>query len=69
MAGGGDCTAPGVRRNLGAGAVARLHSTRRRSRYVTVYRFDGDGRVVSWREYFDAGVVVCAFAPQRQSVE
>jgi len=39
-----------------------------RNRYVTVYRFDGDGRVVNWREYFDAGVVVRAFAPQRQSV-
>ena len=34
-----------------------------RNRYVTVFTFDGDGLVVGWREYYDAGVVVKAFRP------
>lgn len=38
-----------------------------RNRYVTVYKFDSDGRVVTWREYFDSGVVVRAFTPVRHS--
>jgi ketosteroid isomerase-like protein len=31
------------------------------NRYVTFFTFDEDGKVVSWREYYDAGVVVRAF--------
>jgi ketosteroid isomerase-like protein len=38
-----------------------------RNRYVTVYRFDAAGCVMNWREYFDSGVVVRAFAPEPQS--
>jgi ketosteroid isomerase-like protein len=33
--------------------------------YVTIFTFDGDGRVASWREFYDAGVVVRAFGPDR----
>ena len=29
--------------------------------YVTFFTFDDDGRITSWREYYDAGVVVRAF--------
>jgi uncharacterized protein len=32
-----------------------------RNRYVTVFEFDDDGKIVTWREYYDAGVVVRAF--------
>jgi uncharacterized protein len=31
------------------------------NRYVTVFTFGDDGRITSWREYYDAGVVVTAF--------
>ena len=36
-----------------------------RNRYVTIITFDDDGKVVHWREYYDAGVVVKAFRPER----
>jgi ketosteroid isomerase-like protein len=35
------------------------------NRYVTVFTFDDDGRIENWREYYDAGVVVRAFRPDR----
>jgi len=31
--------------------------------YVLVLRFDDDGRLLLWREYYDPGVVVRAFRP------
>jgi uncharacterized protein len=31
------------------------------NRYVTVFEFDDDGKIRTWREYYDAGVVVRAF--------
>jgi ketosteroid isomerase-like protein len=34
-----------------------------RNHYVTFFRFDDDGRITSWREFYDAGVVVRAFRP------
>jgi uncharacterized protein len=34
-----------------------------RNHYVTVFTFDDDGLVSSWREFYDAGVVVRAFRP------
>ena len=34
-----------------------------RNRYVTFVRFDDHGRVVQWREYYDAGEIVRAFRP------
>ena len=36
-----------------------------RNHYVTFFTFDDDGLVVSWREFYDAGVVVRAFRPER----
>lgn len=36
-----------------------------RNRYCTVFTFGPDGRVVGWREYYDAGAVVAAFRPSR----
>ncbi len=33
--------------------------------YVTFFTFDDDGRVTGWREFYDAGVVVRAFRPDR----
>ncbi len=33
--------------------------------YVTIFTFDDDGRIVRWREFYDAGVVVRAFRPER----
>jgi ketosteroid isomerase-like protein len=36
-----------------------------RNRYVTFLTFDDDGRITGWREYYDAGVVVRAFRPDR----
>jgi uncharacterized protein len=33
------------------------------NRYCTIFTFDAAGKVVSWREYYDAGVVVRAFKP------
>jgi uncharacterized protein len=33
--------------------------------YVTFFTFDTDGLVASWREFYDAGVVVRAFRPDR----
>jgi uncharacterized protein len=35
------------------------------NRYVTFFTFDTDGLVASWREFYDAGVVVRAFRPDR----
>ncbi len=35
------------------------------NRYVTLLQFDDAGKVVLWREYYDAGVVVKAFRPDR----
>lgn len=34
-----------------------------RNHYVTLFTFDDDGLVSSWREFYDAGVVVRAFRP------
>lgn len=31
------------------------------NRYCTIFTFDDDGKVASWREYYDAGEVVRAF--------
>jgi ketosteroid isomerase-like protein len=36
-----------------------------RNHYVTFFTFDDDGLVASWREFYDAGVVVRAFRPDR----
>ncbi len=33
--------------------------------YVTFFTFDDDGLISSWREFYDAGVVVRAFRPAR----
>jgi ketosteroid isomerase-like protein len=33
------------------------------NRYITIFTFDDDGKIVHWREYYDAGVVVRAFRP------
>jgi uncharacterized protein len=33
--------------------------------YVTFFTFDDDGRITKWREFYDAGVVVRAFRPDR----
>src|SRR5262249_1158094 len=35
------------------------------NRYVTIFSFDAAGRVMNWREYFDAGVLVRAFGASR----
>ena len=35
--------------------------------YVTFFTFDDDGRITKWREFYDAGVVVRAFRPDRPS--
>jgi ketosteroid isomerase-like protein len=35
-----------------------------RNHYVTFFTFDDDGRIVRWREFYDAGVVVRAFRPE-----
>ncbi len=42
-------------------AVVAANGRPYRNRYVTVFRFDEDGRIVLWREYYDPGVVVRAF--------
>ena len=31
------------------------------NRYVTIFTFDDEGKIIRWREYYDAGVVVRAF--------
>jgi ketosteroid isomerase-like protein len=36
-----------------------------RNHYVTFFTFDDNGLVASWREFYDAGVVVRAFRPER----
>lgn len=36
-----------------------------RNHYVTFFAFDDDGMISSWREFYDAGVVVKAFRPDR----
>jgi ketosteroid isomerase-like protein len=43
--------------------VVRENGRPYRNRYVTFFTFDDAGRVRSWREYYDAGVVVRAFRP------
>jgi ketosteroid isomerase-like protein len=43
--------------------VVRDNGRAYRNRYVTFFTFDDAGRVSSWREYYDAGVVVRAFRP------
>jgi len=41
-----------------------MQSSRFRQRRVTAsLTFDEDGLVATWREYYDAGVVVRAFRP------
>ena len=42
-------------------AVVAVNGRPYQNRYVTVFEFDDDGKVVTWREYYDAGVVVRAF--------
>ena len=44
------------------GSVA-ANGRRYENRYCTIFAFDDAGLVVSWREYYDAGVVVRAFRP------
>jgi ketosteroid isomerase-like protein len=44
------------------GTVA-ANGRRYENRYCTVFTFDDDGKIVFWREYYDAGVVVRAFRP------
>ena len=41
--------------------VVAANGRRYQNRYCTIFSFDDDGRVVRWREYYDAGVVVQAF--------
>ena len=36
-----------------------------RNRYCTVFTFDDAGRIAGWREFYDAGVVVAVFRPER----
>lgn len=36
-----------------------------RNHYVTFFTFADDGLISSWREFYDAGVVVRAFRPER----
>jgi ketosteroid isomerase-like protein len=36
-----------------------------RNHYVTFFTFNDDGLITSWREFYDAGVVVRAFRPER----
>ena len=36
-----------------------------RNHYVTFFTFNDDGLITSWREFYDAGVVVRAFRPDR----
>lgn len=41
--------------------VVAANGRRYRNRYVTVFQFDEAGRILRWREYYDAGAVVRAF--------
>ncbi len=43
--------------------IVAANGRRYENRYVTIFAFDDNGRIVSWREYYDAGVVVRAFRP------
>jgi ketosteroid isomerase-like protein len=43
--------------------VVAANGRRYENRYCTIFAFDDAGRVVRWREYYDAGVVVRAFRP------
>ena len=45
--------------------IVAANGRRYENRYVTIFTFDDDGNVVAWREYYDAGVVVRAFRPER----
>ncbi len=36
-----------------------------RNHYVTFFTFSDDGLISSWREFYDAGVVVRAFRPEQ----
>ena len=42
-------------------AVVAANGRPYRNHYVTFFTFDADGLVTSWREFYDAGVVVRAF--------
>jgi ketosteroid isomerase-like protein len=44
-------------------AVVAENARPYRNRYVTFIRFDDDGSIVHWREYYDVGEVVRAFRP------
>jgi hypothetical protein len=44
--------------------IVAANGRRYQNRYCTLFTFDDDGKIVSWREYYDAGVVVKAFRPQ-----
>ncbi|MDQ1521342.1 MAG: uncharacterized protein QOI55_2415 [Actinomycetota bacterium] len=46
-----------------ADAVVAENGRPYRNRYVTFVRFDDEGKVVHWREYYDAGEIVRAFKP------
>jgi len=41
--------------------IVAANGRRYQNRYVTFFTFDDAGKVASWREYYDAGVVVRAF--------
>jgi uncharacterized protein len=43
--------------------IVAANGRRYENRYCTIFTFDDAGQVVSWREYYDAGVVVRAFRP------
>jgi len=43
--------------------IVAANGRRYQNRYCTIFAFDDAGLVVSWREYYDAGVVVRAFRP------
>ena len=43
--------------------IVAANGRRYENHYCTIFTFDDAGHVVSWREYYDAGVVVRAFRP------
>jgi ketosteroid isomerase-like protein len=45
-------------------AVAAENGRPYRNHYVTFFTFNDDGLITSWREFYDAGVVVRAFRPE-----
>jgi len=46
-------------------AVVAANGRPYRNHYVTFFTFGDDGRITNWREFYDAGVVVRAFRPDR----